>query len=195
MPTPRARPPRLAASALAGVLALFMSACQPGAPGDLSRFQKGEFEQLDFSQDLPLPPSPFVDAEGKARTFAEWKGKTIVFNVWAEWCAACVDEMPTLAALQKAFPEGDVVVIPIAFGDPEARTSARDKLASLVGEDLPFFYDDTFNVTYDARTGSFPSTIIYGASGVEAARLLYPADWGSKRAIDLVKSVRDAAAG
>lgn len=183
-----------AAGALVAVVALFAAACQPATSGaSLESFKKGEFADLDFSQDLAAPASPFIDASGAEHTFANYKGKTVVFNIWAEWCAPCVDEMPTLAKLQKAFPDGDVVVVPVAFGDEDARDSARDTLKSLVGDDLPFFYDSTFNVTYDAKTGSFPSTIIYDAEGQEVARLLFPADWSSPQAVNLVTRIRDGA--
>ena len=78
-------------------------------------------------------------------------------------------------------------------GYENARQSARDRLLKLVGEDLPFFYDSTYNVTYDAKTGAFPSTIIYGRDGKEAARLVLPADWSSPAARSLIQAVADGA--
>jgi thiol-disulfide isomerase/thioredoxin len=185
----------------AAVLALFAAACQPegganstgSAPPKLESFRKGQFAELDLSQELSLPTSSFLDETGGARNFSEFAGKVVVLNIWAEWCAPCVEEMPTLAALQKAFPEDEVVVVPVAFGYEDARQSARDRLLKLVGEDLPFFYDSTYNVTYDAKTGAFPSTIIYDREGREAARLILPADWSSPEAVALVKAVADGA--
>jgi thiol-disulfide isomerase/thioredoxin len=184
-----------------GVLALFAAACQPAGDGKsagapppgLETFKSGEFAELDLSQDLFLPASPFLDETGAKRSFEEFSGKVVVLNIWAEWCAPCVEEMPTLAALQKAFPKDEVVVVPVAFGYEDARQSARDRLLKLVGEDLPFFYDSTYNVTYDAKTGAFPSTIIYGRDGREVARLILPANWASPEAIALVKAVADGA--
>lgn len=195
---PISHAPRLLAAA---VLALFAAACQPqggansagSAPPTLESFRKGQFAELDLSQELSLPASPFLDEKGGSRNFSEFAGKVVVLNIWAEWCAPCVEEMPTLAALQKAFPEDEVVVVPVAFGYEDARQSARDRLLKLVGEDLPFFYDSTYNVTYDAKTGAFPSTIIYGRDGREAARLILPADWSSPEAVALVKAVADGA--
>ena len=54
---------------------------------------------------------------------------------------------------------------------------------------MPFYFDSEFNVSADAKTGAFPSTILYGKDGAEAARLTMPADWGSPEAIALVKAV------
>lgn len=164
----------------------------PKGARDLASFAKGEFKALDLTQKLPASGSPFVDAAGKSHTFAEWKGKTVVFNIWGEWCAPCVKEMPTLAALQKAFPNGDVVVLPIAFGDAKDQAKAEAKLKQLVGDALPFYYDASFNVTYDVKSGSFPTTIVYGPDGVERARLMLPADWSTPEAVGLVKAVQTA---
>ncbi len=206
----------------AALLAFFAAACQPAektaaapaatpapsdnsapkAPGDtaaatpspLESFKTGQLDKLDFSQKLALPTSAFVDASGKEHTFADFKGKVVVYNVWAEWCAPCVEEMPTLAKLQKAFAGKDVVVVPVAAGYANARDSAAAKFKSLVGADLPFFYDDKYNVNSDAQTGAFPSTIIYNRAGKEVARLAYPAQWDQPDAIALVQAVLDGKA-
>jgi thiol-disulfide isomerase/thioredoxin len=195
----------------AALLALFATACQPAqeepkpaeptpesaaapAPAggaELASFKTGEFADLDLDKDLSLPTSSFVDAEGKPHTFEQFKGKVVVYNIWAEWCGPCIEEMPTLAGLQKAFDTKDVVVIPIAAGYPDKRESTQKMLAKLVGSDLPFYYDDAFNVNADAQTGSFPATIIYGKDGKEAARLEFPAKWDSPQAIALVQAVLD----
>jgi thiol-disulfide isomerase/thioredoxin len=196
-------------SAFAALLALFLAACQPDggtaanggsaaapemAKADLTKFVTGQFDRLDLGQDhLALPASAFVDADGNPHSFAEFKGKVVVYNVWAEWCAPCVEEMPTLANLQKAFAGKDVVVVPVAAGKAEARDSTRAKLASLVGTELPFFYDDAYNVNADAETGAFPTTILYNREGKEVARLQYPAKWDAPEAIALVQAVLDGA--
>jgi thiol-disulfide isomerase/thioredoxin len=200
--------------ALAALLALFAAACQPAGqeadggatpaaetapagpadPASLASFKTGEFADLNFDKELSLPASAFTDADGKEHTFAEFEGKVVVYNIWAEWCAPCIEEMPSLAGLQKAFAGKDVVVVPIAAGYPDKRESTQKLLTRLVGSDLPFFYDDKFNVNADAETGSFPATIIYGKDGKEVARLEFPAKWDSPEAIALVQAVLDGAA-
>jgi thiol-disulfide isomerase/thioredoxin len=195
------------------LLALFATACQPdkpatdgamiaGAPGgeggkpapEIKSFAKGEFENLDqANKGLPLPSSPFVNEAGDVHSFIDYKGKVVVYNVWAEWCGPCVEEMPTLVKLQQAFAGKDVVVIPVAAGYTEARASAHKKFLELTGGALPFFYDDRYDVNGDAKTGAFPTTLIYDKSGKEVVRLVYPAKWDSPEAIALVQAVLDGA--
>ena len=203
--------PALSSALCGALLALFTAACQPGgtapvtdanaggpnaAPAaaggsGLAALKTGEFADLNLDQDLSVPTSTFVDADGKTRSFEEFKGKVVVYNIWAEWCGPCIEEMPTLAGLQKAFVGKDVLVVPIAAGYPNARESAKTLLTKLVGTDLPFFYDDAFNVNADAKSGSFPATIIYGKDGKEVARLEVPAKWDSPEAVGLVQAVLD----
>jgi thiol-disulfide isomerase/thioredoxin len=204
------------AIASAALLALFAGACQPadkapsaavssgaagvspaaaapaapaGAPTQLAAFKTGAFKELDTDQDLSIPTKPFMDTNGKPHTFAEYKGKVVVFNLWGSWCAPCIEEMPSLVKLQEAFPSGDVVILPIATEDKPDK--ARTLFAKLTGGKLPFHYDTTFDVSMEAHSQSFPTTIIYGRDGKEAARLILPADWGSEQAKGLVQAIAD----
>jgi thiol-disulfide isomerase/thioredoxin len=192
-------------SAAVGLLALFAAGCQPqaqtaakagdaaagkpAAVANLDSFKTDDLKTLDLSSKTTLPASSFIDADGKEHTLAEFKGKVLVVNIWGEWCAPCVEEMPTLAKLQQAFPAGDVAVVPIAFGYPKDRDKAVAKLKTLAGDTLPFFYDSTYNVSYDLKTGIFPSTVIFNKDGKEVARLEKNADWSSDRAEGLVRSI------
>jgi thiol-disulfide isomerase/thioredoxin len=199
----------------AALLALFATACQPGetpvaatpaetaaapeaAPpaasdSQLAKFQTGQLEKLDTSMELSIPTAKFVDAEGKDHTFAQYAGKVVVYNIWAEWCGPCVEEMPSLARLQKAFEGKDVVVVPVAFGMGKGvtRETTLAKFRELVGEDLPFFYDGELEVNSQAQTGALPATIIYDRTGKEQARLIYPAHWDAPDAVALVQAVLD----
>jgi thiol-disulfide isomerase/thioredoxin len=207
----------------AALLALFAAACQPaaeapapepvaeaGAPpvmltcrhkdfqppastSALAEHRAGSLKCLDVDTELAAPTSPFVDEAGASHTFAEFKGKVLVYNIWAEWCGPCVKEMPSLARLQKAFAGKDVAVVPVAFGSGKGvtRESTLAKLRELVGEDLPFFYDGEIMLQSEAQTGAMPATIIYDKEGQEVARLTVPAEWDSPEAVALVQAVLD----
>lgn len=196
--------PFVSAIAAAALLALFAAGCQRDggatanagktapatvATASLASFKTGDLSQLDFVKSVPVPTSSFIDADGKEHTLAEYKGKVLVVNIWGEWCAPCVEEMPTLAKLQQAFPDGDVAVVPVAFGYPKDKDKAVAKLKTLAGDTLPFFYDSSYNISYDLKTGIFPSTVIFNKEGKEVARLEKNADWSSDRAVGLIKSI------
>ena len=68
-----------------------------------------------------LPDLVFRDAEGGVRTLADWRGRTLVLNLWATWCVPCREEMPALDALQGKLggPTFEVVAINIDTRDPQ----------------------------------------------------------------------------
>lgn len=200
----------------AALLALFAAACQPAAtpaaegpapaetaaapeapvparPSQLAKFQTGQFEKLDLDTELSIPTAKFVDAEGKEHSFADYAGKVVVYNIWAEWCGPCVEEMPSLVNLQKAFAGKDVAVVPVAFGFGKGvtRETTAAKFKELTGGELPFYYDGELEVNGQAQTGALPATIIYDKSGKEVARLIYPAKWDAPDAVALVQAVLD----
>jgi len=192
----------------AALLALFVAACQPAAQApaatdpasvpdqaaapapasdsQLASFKTGEFERLDFDVELQAPTSAFTDEAGASR-------KVLVYNIWAEWCGPCVEEMPSLVRLQKAFAGKDVAVVPVAYGFGQGVTlqTTLAKFRELVGQDLPFYFDGEQILQSEAQTGALPATLIYDKTGKEVARLPMPAEWDSPEAIALVQAVLD----
>ena len=70
---------------------------------------------------LRLPDLAFWDAEGKPRKLSEWRGKTVLVNLWATWCVPCRKEMPALDSLQTKLGGKDfeVVAVNIDTRDPD----------------------------------------------------------------------------
>lgn len=70
-----------------------------------------------------LPPGfwqlAYPDAQGQPQTLAQWRGKTLVVNFWASWCAPCREEMPDFSALRRQYRGSAVEVIGIAVDTPQ----------------------------------------------------------------------------
>src|ERR1039458_10269896 len=93
---------------------------------DLSRklapLAHGEVAALTMATaPLQLPDLAFADADGKPKKLSDWRGRTVLVNLWATWCVPCRKEMPALDALQGALggPKFEVVSIDIDTRDPE----------------------------------------------------------------------------
>ena len=56
----------------------------------------------------PVAPLHFVDGRGQAATLADFRGRTILLNIWATWCAPCRHEMPTLDRLQAKLAANEI---------------------------------------------------------------------------------------
>ena len=74
----------------------------------------GEMARL-YVEDAP-PPMParaLRDAAGNETTLAAYRRQVLVLNLWSTWCAPCMEEMPSLAVLQRKFA-GRIAVVPIS---------------------------------------------------------------------------------
>ena len=59
---------------------------------------------------FPLQPVTAFDLDGRDVSSATWKGKVVIVNVWATWCAPCRREIPALAALQDKYRDRVLVI-------------------------------------------------------------------------------------
>jgi thiol-disulfide isomerase/thioredoxin len=154
----------------------------PAPAGAYAGLATGHMKRLTTeSAGKPAPTAGFVDANGKAMTLADFKGQPVLVNLWATWCAPCKKEMPTLAALQKAY-EGKIKVVALSI-DKEGQT-AEAKAFIAQNAPLAFYQDASMKApfAFDPPAQGFPTTIFYGADGIEQARLVAEADWSSPEA-------------
>ena len=125
----------------------------------------------------PGPDYAFNDASGKPLKIADLKGKVVVMNLWATWCAPCVAEMPTLAKLAAEYADKPVVVIPVSVDTP----AQTDKARLFIGQHAPlaFYSDPEMKLPFALKPAAqgMPTTVIYGADGLERGRVSGGADW------------------
>ncbi len=178
----------LAAGTLAVLYVLFAAASKPEPSTGLARFAMGEMARLEVLEaPPPLPTRALRDAGGAETSLAAYAGQPLVVNLWATWCAPCMEEMPTLAELQRRL-EGRVRVVPVSVDSEGDRAKAERELARLSGGSLPFLIDVSRGILFDAQATGMPVTILYDAEGREIARLAGGADWASDEAIALMRA-------
>ena len=137
---------------------------------------------------VELPAIKFVDAKGEAKTLADWKGRTVLLNLWATWCAPCRKEMPDLDKLQAELG-GDKFEV-IALGIDRGGVKAAEKfLEQVAAKRLALYVDSTAKMAGDLRVIGLPATLLIDADGREVGRLLGPAEWASDEAKALIRSV------
>ena len=178
------------------------SACNGAV--DLARkiapLAQGEVAALTMATaPVKLPDLAFEDADGKPRKLSDWRGKTVLVNLWATWCVPCRKEMPALDSLQTKLGGKDfeVVAINIDTRDPEKpKNFLKDANLTRLG----YFSDTKAKVFQDlkniGKALGMPTSILIDANGCEIANIAGPAEWASDDAIKLIKAaVQPAAAG
>ena len=134
----------------------------------------------------PPPDYEFYDGQGKALKIADLKGKVVVVNIWATWCAPCVTEMPTLAKLQAAYAGKPVEVVAVSIDSEGSAAQARLFIAR--HDPLKFYHDREMKLPFRLTPPApgAPTTVIYGKDGLEVARVAGEADWAGPEARKLV---------
>lgn len=132
------------------------------------------------------PDYAFYDETGKALKIADLKGKVVVMNIWATWCAPCKVEMPTLAKLQAAFPKGDVEVVAVSIDSESDGAKARLFIAQ--NAPLKFYHDRQMKMPFQLKppAAGAPTTVVYGKDGLEIGRVAGEADWSTDEAKALI---------
>ena len=157
---------------------------------DLARHARGGLSALETPAELVVAPDQaFTDGAGADRTFADFRGRVVVVNLWAMWCAPCRTEMPTLAALQRAYPEDQVLVLPVNVDTGDEAVADAVSFLEL-HEPLPFYSDRSFRLPFVfPGAGKMPQTILLDRQGRVRAWLAGEADWNSPEARALVDAL------
>lgn len=179
----------LAAGAMAVLYVLFAASSKTETAVGLERLAAGDMRALQvLAEAPPLPSRSLRDADGAETSLEAYRGDILVVNLWATWCAPCMEEMPTLGALQRRFA-GRLRVLPVSVDSEGDLDKARSELARLSGGSLPFLNDMTRGILFDVRAPGLPVTIIYDRNGRELARLAGGADWDGEDAAALMEAV------
>ena len=148
-------------------------------------------EMADFAYAFPPrgAPKPGFLHEDETISLEAFRGKAILVNFWATWCAPCLKELPSLDALEADLGGEKFQVVAIA-ADPRGPEAAQDYLQRLNIENLKLYADPTLQLA-SAIGGAnlLPVTILFDARGQEVGRLVGDADWSSAEAKRLVSSV------
>jgi thiol-disulfide isomerase/thioredoxin/uncharacterized membrane protein len=186
---------------LIGALLLGLVACDAATPADT---QKGQTPQaaapspaaagkIDRAQaGTPAPATPFVDKAGKTFRIADFKGRPVLVNLWATWCAPCLAEMPALDRLATR-EAGRLVVLPVSQ-DLEGWRAVDKFFAPGKFKTLTPYLDQPNELALAVGAKGLPVSILYDAQGRELWRVNGPLEWDKPEAAKLVPLAASASA-
>ena len=150
------------------------------ASADVAALRDGDMKKLALHEaPVTIPEVLLLDAEDGEQSLSDYKGKWVVLNFWATWCAPCRHEMPSLDRLQAAMPE--IAVIPVATGR-NAVEGIRRFFTEAEIKGLPILRDPTSELARGMGVMGLPVTVILNPEGQEVARLIGDAEWDSDSA-------------
>ncbi|HET6620505.1 MAG TPA: TlpA disulfide reductase family protein [Dongiaceae bacterium] len=175
--------------ALAGLLTAYLihetrepaptTEAAPGAAAAIGRFVA--VPAADFSAVAPL------DANGQPADMARYRGKTLLVNLWATWCAPCIEELPSLGKLQQALGGDAFQVVTIAFQESDPR-KIEPFLAAHGAGNLPALIDADSTIAKVAKVTALPTSLLVDRDGTVKAMLTGDARWHCGNALAAVKA-------
>lgn len=178
---------------IAGGIGIYLSGDVPrkaevNSGGGFKAFAVGHMAAFLVKADRPaVPDLAFKDSAGSAVTLSKWRGRVVLLNLWATWCAPCRKEMPTLNEVQKQLGSKDFEVVALSV-DRKGLEASAAFLKETGADSLGLYIDETTTSLNALQALGLPVTLLIDRKGREIGRLLGPAEWNSAEAIALMKA-------
>jgi thiol-disulfide isomerase/thioredoxin len=158
----------------------------------LAPLARGEVAAINIaSSPSRLPDLAFNDASGKQVTLADFRGRTVLLNLWATWCVPCRKEMPALDALQEKLGSETFQVVAVNI-DTRNLDKPKAWLNDVGIKQLGYYADPSAKVFQDlkviGKALGMPTTLLIDSRGCELGVLAGPAEWASDDAIKLIEA-------
>jgi thiol-disulfide isomerase/thioredoxin len=130
----------------------------------------------------------FANNKGETLDVSKWKGRVVLLNLWATWCAPCRKEMPDLAKLQTALGGPDFEVVALSL-DRKGLAASQAFLTETGVANLAAYVEPEGKTLAAVQALGLPATILIDRNGKEAGRILGPVEWASPEAQAMVKAL------
>jgi thiol-disulfide isomerase/thioredoxin len=135
----------------------------------------------------PVPEIRFENEEGEVTSLADFRGKVVLLNIWATWCAPCRREMPTLDRLQAELGGPDFEVVALSI-DRSGLPAVQAFYEEIGLEKLPIYVDPSGKSQRELSVLGIPTTLLLDRQGNEIGRLAGPAEWDSPEMVTFIRS-------
>lgn len=134
---------------------------------------------------VDAPDMTFQRGDGKTFRLADFRGRVVLVNFWATWCAPCIRELPTLVRLTDTFNPDDVTLVPINV-DRGGAAKATPFLEEQGLQDLPLYLDPKMALARTLGAKQLPTTVVVDRRGKLVGSLTGYAEWTAPEAENLV---------
>ena len=124
----------------------------------------------------------FLDVDKKQVNLDDYRGKLVLLNFWASWCAPCKEEMPSLDLLKSNKNLNNLQIFPINVGQDNEK-KAKDFFEELDIKTLNIYFDTTITLAKKFQLRGIPTTILISKDGYEFARIIGSIDFENQKFI------------
>jgi thiol-disulfide isomerase/thioredoxin len=150
--------------------------------------EKPDIKNLILTKNLTIYEDiVFKDEKQKDVDLADYKGKLLILNFWATWCAPCKEEMPSLDNLQANIGLTNLKVFPINISQ-ENLSKTENFFKKLDIKNLDIYFDSTITLAKKFSLRGVPTTILFDKEGKEFARIMGSIDFNDEEFINWLRS-------
>jgi len=150
-------------------------------------FEKPEVKNLVLIKNPKLYEEViFMDINQKNVNLDDFKGKLVILNFWATWCAPCREEMPSLDSLQSNTKLNNLKIFPINIGQEDISKS-ESFFKELNIKNLDIYIDPPITLAKKFALRGVPTTILFNKEGKEFARIIGSIDFNDQEFINWLK--------
>jgi thiol-disulfide isomerase/thioredoxin len=142
----------------------------------------------------PLPRIQFENGQGEAISLADFRGKVVLLNIWATWCAPCRREMPTLERLQAELGGPDFQVVALSI-DRKGVPVVKEFYEELGLQELGIYVNASGKASRGLSALGVPTTLLIDREGNELGRLAGPAEWDSPEMVAFIRGYIEQRSG
>ncbi len=153
---------------------------------------RGRVQRVDAG--YPAPDFEVVDAHGSPVSLADYQGRVVLLNIWATWCAPCLEEMPSMQRLYDAFSPDDFVIAAVSIDAPVGDADAAGNpggdplvFASRLGLTFPILLDPPGEIQRIYQTTGVPESFLIGPHGIIYKKVAGATAWDSEANVGLVR--------
>ena len=125
----------------------------------------------------------FFDQENKRINLDEFRGKFVLLNFWAVWCAPCKEEMPSLDKLKENKKLNNIEIFPINVGNDSIEKSKKF-FKDLNIKNLKTYFDPKINLARELSLRGVPTSVLVNKNGEEFARIIGIVDFEDPSIVD-----------
>lgn len=180
------------AAAIAVAIFVFVSPGDdaPAGGGSIQPYLTGEMAALTVPETTQMLSDHIIMAEtGEPKKLSAMKGKAMLINLWAPWCAPCRAEMKELAHVQKLLGDDTFEVVAINV-DRGGIRQAEETLKEWGIEGLALYAEPTMSIAFDLAEGALPTSFVVDKSGEVRALYLGPLAWDKPEGIKLFEALK-----
>ncbi len=140
-----------------------------------------------FNKGVKAPNFTLPDLDGKMVSLTDYRGRVVLLNIWATWCAPCVKEMPSMEKLYQELKDEKFVILAASIDESGAdvvRPFMKNHKLS-----FPALIDSAGTLNDLYRISGVPESFIIDKQGRILEEIIGPRDWAAPKALQYFRSL------